>query len=162
SLGDQVRRGADVAIDEINAKGGVLGRKLVLKAADDRCEPARATEVARRLTHVDKVVALIGHVCAPASFAAAPGCAAARGLMIAPAAADRRLTEAAAKNGWRNVFLMAGSVESQGFAAGTYLARRYKGNGIALVYDQSSYGADLRNGFKQALTDRSTSVTFET
>jgi branched-chain amino acid transport system substrate-binding protein len=161
-LGDQVRRGAEVAIDEINAKGGVLGRKLVLKTADDDCVPARAIEVARRLTQVDKIVAVIGHVCAPASFAAAPVYAAARVVMMTPAPADRRLTEAAAKNGWRNIFLMAGSVESQGFAAGTYLARRYKGNGIALVYDQSAYGADLANGFKQALTDRSISLTFET
>src|SRR4051812_44437114 len=61
SLGDQVRRGAEVAIDEINAKGGALGRKLVLKTADDDCTPARAAEVARRLTQVDKVIAVIGH-----------------------------------------------------------------------------------------------------
>jgi branched-chain amino acid transport system substrate-binding protein len=162
SLGDQVRRGAEVATDEINAKGGVLGRKLVLKTADDGCVPGRAVEVARRLTQVDKIVAVIGHVCAPASFAVAPIYAAARVVMITPAPADQRLTEAAAKNGWRNIFLMAGSVESQGFAAGTYLARRYKGNGIALVYDQSSYGADLAEGLKEALKDRSTSLTFET
>lgn len=162
SLGDQVRRGAEVAIDEINAKGGVLGRKLVLKTTDDGCEPAQAIEMAHRLTQVDKIVAVIGHVCAPASFAAAPLYAAARVVMMTPAPVDRRLTEAAAKNGWRNIFLMAGSVESQGFAAGTYLARRYKGNGIALVYDQSSYGADLADGLKQALTDRSSGLTFET
>jgi branched-chain amino acid transport system substrate-binding protein len=162
SLGDQVRRGAEVAIDEINAKGGVLGRKLVLKMADDGCDRARAIEVARRLTQADKIVAVIGHVCAPASFAAAPVYAAARVVMMTPAPADRRLTEAATKNGWRNIFLMAGSVETQGFAAGTYLARRYRGDGIALVYDQSSYGADLANGFKQGLKDRSALPTFET
>lgn len=161
TLGDQVRRGAEVAIDEINAKGGVLGRKLVLKAADDGCVPARAGEVARRLTQLDKIVAVIGHVCAPASLAAAPVYAGARVIMMAPAPADRRLTEAAARNGWRNIFLLAGSVESQGFAAGTYLARRYDGKGIALVHDQSSYGGDLASGFKQALTDRSTRPAFE-
>jgi branched-chain amino acid transport system substrate-binding protein len=161
-LGNQVRRGAEVAIDETNAKGGMLGRKLTLKMADDGCEPGRAAEAARRLTLVDKVVAVIGHVCAPASFAAAPVYAAARVAMIAPAPVDRRLTEAAAQRGWRNIFLMAGTVENQGFAAGTFLARRYEGNGIALVYDQSFYGADLADGFKQALTDRSTSLTFET
>ena len=162
SLGQQVLMGAQVAIDEINAKGGVLGRKLALKTADDGCEPARAVEAARRLTQVDKIAAMIGHACAPASFAAAPVYAAARVIMMTPAPADRRLTEAAAKNGWRNTFLMAGSVENQGFAAGTYLARRYKGNGIALVSDQSSYGADLAEGFKHALKDRSTSMMFET
>nr|WP_247370466.1 branched-chain amino acid ABC transporter substrate-binding protein [Bradyrhizobium sp. CW10] len=162
SLGDQVRRGAEAAIDEINAKGGVLGRKLVLKLADDGCEPARASEMARRLTQVDKIAAVIGHACAPASFAAAPVYAAARVVMMTPAPADRRLIEAAAKNGWRNIFLMAGTVESQGFAAGTYLARRYKGGGVALVYDQSSYGADLADGLKQALSDRSSGLAFET
>jgi branched-chain amino acid transport system substrate-binding protein len=162
SLGNQVRRGAEVAIEEINAKGGVLGRKLVLKPADDGCDRARAIEVTRRLTQVDKIVAVIGHVCAPASFAAAPVYAAARVAMIAPAPVDRRLTEAAAKNVWRNIFQMVSSVESQGFAAGTYLARRYQGNGIALIYDQSAYGVDLADGFKHALTDRRTQLTFET
>ncbi|MDI2077406.1 branched-chain amino acid ABC transporter substrate-binding protein [Bradyrhizobium sp. Mp27] len=162
SLGDQVRRGTEVAIDEINEKGGVLGRKLALKTADDGCEPARAVEAARRLTQLDKVVAVIGHVCAPASFAAAPVYAAARVAMVTPAPVDQRLIEAATKNGWRNIFMMAGSIQSQGFAAGTYLARRYTGGDIALVYDQSSYGADLAGGFKQALKDRSASLTFET
>ena len=161
-LGEQMRRGATTAIDDINAKGGVMGRKLALRAADDGCEPARAREAALRLTQAEKVVAVIGHVCAPASFAAASVYAAARVVMMVPAPADRRLTEDAAKNGWRNTFLLAGSIESQGFAAGTYLARRYKGEGLALVTDRSAYGADLARGFKQALADRSIPLAVET
>jgi branched-chain amino acid transport system substrate-binding protein len=161
-LGNQVKQGAEVAIDEINAKGGVLGRKLALKTADDGCEPARAMQVASRLTQAEKVVAVIGHVCGPASVASAPVYAQMRVPMVILAPADRRLTEAAAKNGWRNVFLMAGSIQTQGFAAGTYLVRRYKGNGIALISDQSAYGSGLADGFKQALKDRSSSPKFET
>jgi branched-chain amino acid transport system substrate-binding protein len=161
ALGDQVRRGAEAAIDVFNAKGGVLGRKLALKAFDDGCDPARAVQAARRLTQAEKVVAVIGHVCGPASVAAAPIYAQMRIPMMTLAPADRRLTEAAAKNGWRNIFLMAGSIETQGFAAGTYLVRRYKGNGIALISDQSAYGAGLAGGFKQALKDRSASPKFE-
>jgi branched-chain amino acid transport system substrate-binding protein len=162
ALGDQVRRGAEAAVDVINAKGGVLGRKLALKTLDDDCDPLRAAQVAHRLTEVEKVVAVIGHVCGPASVAAAPVYARMRVPLMTLASADRRLTEAAVKNGWHNIFLMTGNIETQGFAAGTYLARRYKGNGIALISDQSAYGVGLADGFKQALKDRSTSPKFET
>ena len=161
SLGQQIRSGAQAAIDAINDKGGVLGRKLAAKAADDGCDPARAAEAARKLVQVDKIAAVIGHACGPASFAALPVYAAARVVMVTPAPADRRLIETAARNGSRNVFLLAGSVERQGFAAGTDLARRYKGNGIALVSDQSAYGRDLAGGFKLALTDLGTSTVLD-
>ncbi|MEH2548664.1 ABC-type branched-subunit amino acid transport system substrate-binding protein [Bradyrhizobium sp. AZCC 2262] len=72
------------------------------------------------------------------------------------------MTDAASNNGWRNVFLMAGSTQTQGFAAGTYLTRRYKGNGIALISDKSAYGSGLADGFKLALKDRSASPKYET
>src|SRR3954454_765611 len=161
TLGDQVRRGAEVAVEDINAKGGVLGRKLALKMADDGCEPARASEVARRLTQFDKVAAVIGHVCSPTSFAAAAIYAEARIVMMPPAPTDRRLADAAAQHRWHNIFMLAGGVQSQGFAAGTYLARRYNGKGIALISDQSAYGSDLANGFKHALADRTVPLAFD-
>lgn len=162
SLGDQVRRGAEAAIDDINSKGGVLGRKFALKAVDDGCDPQKSISAAKRLTQAEKVVAAIGHVCGPASVASAPIYAQQRLPMLTLAPADHRLTEAAIKNGWRNIFLMAGSIQTQGFAAGTYLTRRYKGNGIALISDQSAYGAGLADGFKLALKDRSASPKYET
>src|ERR1041385_6428214 len=161
TLGNQVLRGAETAIDDINARGGVLGSKLALKASDDGCLPGRAVETAFRLTRFEKVAAVIGHVCSPTSFAAAPIYADARVVMMTPAPADRRLTEAAAQKGWRNIFMIAGTVQSQGFAAGTYLARRYNGKGIALISDQSAYGSDLANGFKHALADRTSPLAFE-
>ncbi len=160
-VGDQVRRGAAAAIDGINEKGGIAGRKLALIVADDGCEPSRAAMAAHRLTQAEKTVAVIGHVCAPAAYAAASVYAQMRVPMMTLAPADQRLVEAIAKNGWRNIFLMAGSLQTQGFAAGTYLARRYDGNGIALIYDQSAYGAGLTDGFKQALKDRGISPKFE-
>lgn len=161
SLGDQVRRGAEAAVDDINSKGGALGRKLELKVADDGCDPQKSIGAAKRLTQAEKVVAAIGHVCGPASVASAPIYAQMRVPMLTLAPADHRLTEAASKNRWRNIFLIAGSIQTQGFAAGTYLTRRYKGNGIALISDQSAYGSGLADGFKLALKDRSASPKYE-
>ncbi|MEX0638692.1 MAG: ABC transporter substrate-binding protein, partial [Burkholderiales bacterium] len=48
SFGEQMRRGAEMAVADINAKGGVLGKKLVLKIGDDACDPKQAVAVANQ------------------------------------------------------------------------------------------------------------------
>jgi branched-chain amino acid transport system substrate-binding protein len=48
SVGDQVKRGAELAAKDINAAGGVLGRKIVLDVEDDVCDPKQAVSVANR------------------------------------------------------------------------------------------------------------------
>ena len=48
SAGDQIRKGAEMAIADINAKGGVLGQKLKLEVGDDACDPKQAVSVANR------------------------------------------------------------------------------------------------------------------
>ncbi|MGD9951697.1 MAG: ABC transporter substrate-binding protein, partial [Burkholderiales bacterium] len=42
SFGEQMRRGAEMAVADLNAKGGVMGKKLVLKIGDDACDPKQA------------------------------------------------------------------------------------------------------------------------
>jgi branched-chain amino acid transport system substrate-binding protein len=46
ALGEQLRRGVQMAVDDINATGGIRGERLALKFADDGCEPRKAVEVA--------------------------------------------------------------------------------------------------------------------
>ena len=53
---------AKIVIDEINAKGGVLGRKVELVSQDDQCKPELATNAATKLIS-DKVVAVMGPIC---------------------------------------------------------------------------------------------------
>ena len=49
SAGDQIRRGAEMAIADINARGGVLGEKLKLEIGDDACDPKQAVSVANTM-----------------------------------------------------------------------------------------------------------------
>ena len=55
AFGEQLRRGATMAVEEINAAGGVNGQKLELLIGDDACDPKQATAVANKMVS-DKVV----------------------------------------------------------------------------------------------------------
>jgi branched-chain amino acid transport system substrate-binding protein len=68
--GKLVMNGVEVVFDEINAAGGVHGRKLQLVREDDRCDPAAAIGAIQKLVHQDQVFALIGGGCSNATFAA--------------------------------------------------------------------------------------------
>ncbi len=71
-LGNEAFKGATLAVEQINAAGGVLGRPLKLFAADNKCNPAEAVSATRKVITGDKVVATIGQVCSSATLAAMP------------------------------------------------------------------------------------------
>src|SRR5258707_15127893 len=72
--GEGITRGLTVAIDEINAKGGVLGgRKLELVRRDDESNPSKGQIAARELIDREKAVALFGGIDSPVSLAIIPG-----------------------------------------------------------------------------------------
>ncbi len=70
--GEAITRGMEVAIDEINAKGGVLGRKLVLIKRDDESNPAKGQIAARELIQNEKVAAIFGGIDTPVAMAIVP------------------------------------------------------------------------------------------
>src|SRR5262249_56624636 len=72
ALGRGMRTGIQAAFDEVNARGGVHGRKLKLISRDDGYEPERAIAETKKLIEDDKVFALIGPVGTPTSAAAQP------------------------------------------------------------------------------------------
>ena len=70
--GEAITRGLSIAIDELNAKGGVLGRKLVLVRRDDESSPPKGLAAARELISNEKVAALFGGIDSPVSLAIIP------------------------------------------------------------------------------------------
>jgi branched-chain amino acid transport system substrate-binding protein len=67
--GQSLQRGAQLAIDDANAKGGLLGKKIELTAEDDRCTPADGTSAAIKLITRDNVPAILGTFCSSVSLA---------------------------------------------------------------------------------------------
>src|SRR5215204_6534970 len=72
SFGQSTKNGIQLAFDEINAAGGVNGKKLEMIFEDDQGRPEQATTVVQKLVNQDKVQALLGEVASTNSLAAAP------------------------------------------------------------------------------------------
>jgi branched-chain amino acid transport system substrate-binding protein len=136
--GARNRIAAAMAVRDLNRKGGVLGEKLALIAADDACGIEQAVAAARKL--VDAGVRLVvGHACSHSSLMAAGIYETADVLMISPSSTHPRLTE----EGRGNVFRLVGRDDEQGDLAGDLLADRFAGQKIAILHDDSVYGEGL-------------------
>ena len=142
AFGEQLKKGAEQAVADINAKGGVLGQKLVLTVGDDACDPKQAVAVANQLASKG-VVFVAGHFCSGSSIPASAVYNEAGILQITPASTNPALTEDAAKKKWDNVYRTCGRDDQQGMVAGKYLLDHYKGKAIAILDDKSAYGKGL-------------------
>jgi branched-chain amino acid transport system substrate-binding protein len=150
AIGDQMRRGADMAVEDINAKGGVAGRKLRLIVGDDACDPKQAVSVANQMAN-NGVVFVAGHYCSGASIPASAVYAENGILQISPASTNPALTDDAFKKGWNNEFRVCGRDDSQGRIAGNYLAAHFNGKNVAVIDDKSAYGKGLADETRKAM-----------
>ena len=92
-FGQTSHQGVVLALEEINAAGGVLGRKLELSYEDNQTKSGESATAAKKLISRDKVIALIGEVSSGRSLEAAPIAQAATLPMIAPAATNAKVTQ---------------------------------------------------------------------
>src|SRR6516164_2469472 len=150
ALGEQMKRGAEMAVKDINAKGGVLGKKLALTLADDACDPKQAVAAANDVVGKN-VVFVAGHYCSSSSIPASAVYNEAGLLQMTPASTNPALTDDAAKKGWNNVFRSCGRDDAQGAVAGKYLADHYKGKRVAIVHDKTAYGKGIADETMKAM-----------
>jgi branched-chain amino acid transport system substrate-binding protein len=149
ATGEQMVRGARMAVEDINAQGGVLGRKLALEIGDDACDPKQAVAAANDVVGKGAVF-VDGHYCSSSSIPASSVYHEAGVLQITPASTNPALTDDAAKKGWNNVFRVCGRDDAQGAVAGKYLADHYKGKNVAIIHDKTAYGKGLADETKKA------------
>lgn len=147
AYGLQMKAGAEQAVEDINGRGGVNGRRLRLIAFDDACDRETAASAARAAIAQDAVL-VAGHFCSSASIIAAPIYAKAGVLQISPASSSPKFTDERAGPG---VFRIAGRDDQQGVVAGRDLATRFAGKRIAILHDRTIYGQGIAAAVKQTL-----------
>jgi branched-chain amino acid transport system substrate-binding protein len=150
SFGEQFSKGAQQAVDDINAKGGVLGKKLALNIGDDACDPKQAVAVAHQLV-AKKVVFVDGDFCSSSSIPASAVYQEESVLQISPGSTNPAFTEDAFKKHWTNVYRTCGRDDAQGKVAGDYLAKHYAGKAVAIIDDKSTYGKGLADETRKAM-----------
>jgi branched-chain amino acid transport system substrate-binding protein len=150
AFGEQLKRGAEMAVEEINASGGVNGQKLALTIGDDACDPKQATAVANKMVS-DKVVFVAGHFCSGSSIPASDIYKEAKILQMTPASTNPALTDDAFKKGNTTVFRTCGRDDIQGLTVGTYILKWHKGARVAILQDKSAYGKGVADQTKLTL-----------
>jgi branched-chain amino acid transport system substrate-binding protein len=142
--GVAMRQAAELAVKEINARGGVHGRRLVLRVMDDSGRPDVALGVARSLADDPAVVAVVGHLTSSTSLAAARVYGAGRRPvpMISPSASSPDLSHVSPY-----VFRVCPTDLSHGAQLARYAREKLGARRAAVIYINDDYGRGLRLSF---------------
>ena len=156
TFGISSHEGTLLAVEEINATGGVLGKKLELLTEDNQSKPSESTNAVNKLISKDGVVAILGEVASSRSFEAAPACQGAKIPMISPASTNPSVTEVG-----DYIFRACFTDPFQGAALANFATGELKATKVAMLTDvKSDYSKGLAKYFKEKfLTNGGTLVT---
>lgn len=148
SFGQSTKNGIQLAFEEINAAGGVNGKKLEMLFEDDQGTPEKAKTVISKLINQDKVVAVLGEVASSNSLAAAPVAQEAKIPMITPSSTNPKVTEVG-----DFISRVCFIDPFQGAVMAKFAANTLKAKTAAILGDNSSdYSKGLTQFFEQEFT----------
>ena len=145
TFGNSSHEGTVLAIKAINAKGGVLGKKLELLTEDDQSKAGEPANVVNKLISKDGVVAVLGEVASSRSLEAAPICQQNGIPMISPASTNQKVTETG-----DYIFRVCFIDPFQGTVMANFAANSLKAKKVAVFTDvKSDYSKGLARFFKE-------------
>lgn len=171
TFGQSSHAGTQMAVDEINASGGLLGKKVRLVTEDDQSKQGEAGTVVKKLLSREKAVAILGEVASGKSLEMAPICQKAGIPMISPASTNPKVTEVgdyifrvcfidpfqgtvmakfALSRGWKKVAIVTDVKQDYSVGLSDFFKKYYTANGGTIVSEQSYSSGD--KDFKAQLT----------
>jgi branched-chain amino acid transport system substrate-binding protein len=156
-LGKDNENGARLAVDEINAGGGLkAGDKtymLELVAEDDKADPKEGTLAAQKLVDAG-VVAVVGHLNSGTTIPASKIYADAGIVQISPSATNPKYTE----QGFKTAFRVVANDNQQGSVLANYAANEMKAKTIAIIDDRTAYGQGLADVVERVAKEKGLKV----
>ncbi len=171
SFGQSSHKGTQLAFEELNAAGGVLGKKLKLITEDDQSLSGQPATIVRKLITQDKVIAVLGEVASSKSLEAAPLCQQNKVPMISPASTNPKVTEVgdyvfricfidpfqgtvmskfALGKGFKKVAVLTDVKQDYSVGLAEFFVKHFSANGGEVVKDQKYSTGD--KDFKAQLT----------
>jgi len=144
-FGSQLRFGVEQAIEDINANGGILGKKLKIAIGDDAADPKQGVSVANRFVS-DGINLVVGHFNSGVTMPATDIYAENNILDITPASTNPQITD----RGLETIFRTCGRDDQQAIVAAKYLAS-LKDKKIAFLHDKTTYGKGLTDETRKDL-----------
>jgi branched-chain amino acid transport system substrate-binding protein len=140
-------KAAELVVDEWNAKGGVLGKKIELVIEDDVCKPEVATNTASKLVG-EKVVAVMGHICSGATKAALGIYKDSKIPCISPSATNPPLTQSGE---YPNFFRTIAADNAQAQVDVDFALNKLRLKKVAVLHDKGDYGKGFAEFAKEYL-----------
>ncbi|HVE65889.1 MAG TPA: ABC transporter substrate-binding protein [Thermoanaerobaculia bacterium] len=145
TFGQSTDNGIKMAFDEINAAGGILGKKVRVIVEDDRSQPEEAATAVTKLINQNRVTAVLGEVSSSRSLAAAPICQSAKIPMISPSSTNPRVTQIG-----DYIFRVCFIDPFQGLVMAKFAANSLKLKKVAILVDvRNDYSVGLQTFFRQ-------------
>ena len=147
AYGLPIQKSIKIALDEVNAKGGVNGRMLEPVYEDSKCNPKDGNAAAQKLVNVDKVKVIIGGVCSGETMGAAPITEANKVILISPSATSPDITKVG-----DFVFRVAPSDAYAGTVAAQYAYNELSARKAAIIAETTDYTQGLAKVFMEQFT----------
>jgi branched-chain amino acid transport system substrate-binding protein len=147
--GEPILKGAEMAVAEINAKGGVLGRKLELLSRDSKASADEAVRLSRELIIKDNAEFLLGTLTSAEAPAVSTVAKENKIVFIAPSAKSTLLTDAAHIHPY--IFRVASNTDVEGLAGASLMAKFQDVKTVATIAPDYAYGHDSATAFIAAL-----------
>jgi branched-chain amino acid transport system substrate-binding protein len=157
SFGTSQNNGVQMAVEEINAAGGVLGKKIELTVEDNQTKQGETTTITRKLISQDHVVAIIGEVASSKTLEAAPIAQTAKIPLLATAATNPKVTQTG-----DYVFRVCFTDDFQAVVIARFVLEKLKQKNIAFMTDvKQDYSVGLTNIAKDYLTKNGGNIVKE-
>ena len=142
--------GVDLALEEINAAGGLLGRKVEVMVLDNKCNPSEGVNVANKLVEA-KVVAIEGAHCSSPHLATMKIVEAAKIPMITGIASNAQITDLAGPGRLEYSFRISPGDQAMMDALGSYLSAKKIFKTVAIVSEDTDFGRGGADVFKKVV-----------
>ncbi|MBI4626406.1 MAG: ABC transporter substrate-binding protein, partial [Verrucomicrobia bacterium] len=157
AFGQSSHKGTLLAIEELNATGGVLGKKIALVTEDNQSKAGESATIVKKLISRDKVIAILGEVASSRSLEAAPICQNARIPQISPSSTNPAVTETG-----DYIFRVCFIDPFQGLVMAKFAQETLKVRKVGLLTSVSSaYSVGLAKYFKERFVADGGSVAIE-
>jgi branched-chain amino acid transport system substrate-binding protein len=154
--GSAIRNAGELAIEDINAAGGINGRMLQAVAEDDACDAQQGTQAAEKLL-TEGIVAIVGGYCSGASIPESDILHRSGDLpFITAASSNPKFTD----QGYDNVFRMVSRDDAEAPADVSFMKDWLKAKSIAIMHDNTTYAKGVADSAKSAATAAGLTVTY--
>jgi len=156
NIGQNVKAAVSIAVDEVNAAGGIDGRPLEVIYEDGQCTGKVATNAANKLINIDKVPVILGGTCSAETSAFAGAAEQAKVVVLSDCSSAPELT-----NAGDYIFRDYPSDIYQGGFAADYIYNTLEKTKVAVLYGKSDWGEGVKNVFVEKFTEAGGEIVAE-